>query len=246
MSAPIKPIAQLLAAALPTTRPGTVDALAEKAIVYQARAGEVITRQGERHLVGLVLEGFVALIRTTVEGRQTMPRIARAGQLCVLLPMGNRSAGADSVALSTSTVALWPSETIRRLANDDAKFALDTLDLVLEAFDAVVEGLDGLLHQNALRRVARVLHLYHPLFFGDEPVLTRAHLPILVGTSREMTGRVLRRLDTLGLVKRAGRNGLRLLDSAGLERLATAHQADSGPSHVRNKFLGNVGVTDAP
>jgi CRP-like cAMP-binding protein len=42
-------------------------------------------------------------------------------------------------------------------------------------------------------------------------LLSRAHLPSLVGTSREMTGRVLRELEREGTVARVGRTGLRLL-----------------------------------
>lgn len=226
---PSQPIdlAEALANAFPNSRPTTREVLSAQAQVRQANLGELLTRQGERRLAGLVLDGFVGLIRTTVDGRQLMPRLARARELFLLLPIGRRPAGSDAVALSVSRVALWPAETVRQLAAGDAGFAVDVLDQFAGAFDTVIDGLDGLLHQNALRRVARVLHLYHPLFFGDQAVLTRAHLPIIVGTSREMTGRVLRRLHAVGLVQRVGRDGLRLLDEAGLERLATEHQSDS-------------------
>ena len=51
-------------------------------------------------------------------------------------------------------------------------------------------------------------------------MLTRTQLPIMVGTSREMTGRVLRILESQGLVARVGRSRLRLLDPVGLARAA--------------------------
>jgi hypothetical protein len=73
-----------------------------------------------------------------------------------------------------------------------------------------------------------VLHEHTDLFFASPPVLTRTHLPILVGTSREMTGRVLRVLEARQLVARVGRNRLRLLDPAGL-----AAVADTDPERVR-------------
>jgi two-component system cell cycle sensor histidine kinase/response regulator CckA len=50
-------------------------------------------------------------------------------------------------------------------------------------------------------------------------VLTRAQLPLIVGTSREMTGRVLRTLEARGIVGRREAHGLVLLDPAGLEQL---------------------------
>ena len=82
--------------------------------------------------------------------------------------------------------------------------------------------MDGLLYQNALRRVARVLDQHAEIIFGDEAVVTRAYLPALVGTSREMTGRVLRQLEADGVVERIGRQRLRLLDAWGLARTAAA------------------------
>ena len=213
-------LAEALASAFPNSRPATREALNAQAFVRQVIVGEVVTRQGERQFGGLVLDGFIGMIRTTVDGRQLMPRLVRPSELFVLLPIGHRPAGADAVALSAGRVALWPAETIRQLAVVDSGFGVDLLDQVVGAFDAVIENVDGLLHQNSLRRVARVLRRYHQLFFGEEAVLTRAHLPILVGTSREMTGRVLRRLHSLGLVQSVGRDGLELLDEVGLERLA--------------------------
>ena len=64
-------------------------------------------------------------------------------------------------------------------------------------------------------------------------MVTRSYLPALVGTSREMTGRVLRQLEAEGVVERIGRGRLRLLDAAELTRTA-APSPDPG---ARNKFL---------
>ena len=62
-----------------------------------------------------------------------------------------------------------------------------------------------------------ILARHRELFFGEPAVLTRAHLPGLVGTSREMTGQVLRQLEREGTVARVGRTGLKLLRPDQLE-----------------------------
>jgi CRP-like cAMP-binding protein len=80
-----------------------------------------------------------------------------------------------------------------------------------------VERIEGFLHQDARGRVLRVLARHRELFFGDPAVLSRTHLPGLVGTSREMTGRVLRQLEREGTLERFGRTGLRLLRPDQLE-----------------------------
>jgi len=74
-----------------------------------------------------------------------------------------------------------------------------------------VERIEGFLHQDARLRVINILARHRELFFSDPPILTRAHLPGLVGTSREMTGHVLRQLEREGTVARVGRAGLKLL-----------------------------------
>jgi CRP-like cAMP-binding protein len=198
------------------------------AAVRRVRTGEVIISQGESSSLALVLEGHVAVRRTTMDGRQYMVRIVTRGQLSPVLPLAARSASADAVALTTSETAVWRADEMRSRAKMDAGLAVDILDDVLGSLDEVMGRLDGLLYQNALRRVARVLHEHTDLFFGSPPVLTRTHLPILVGTSREMTGRVLRVLEARQLVARAGRNRLCLLDPAGL-----AAAADTDPERVR-------------
>jgi CRP-like cAMP-binding protein len=118
------------------------------------------------------------------------------------------------------------------LAKTDAGLAIDLMDHILAAYQEVTSRLESLLYQDALRRVARVLHQHADLFFADEPVVTRRQLPLLVGTSREMTGRVLRVLESRGVVARVGRFQFRLLDPAGL---AAAAAAVEGPEERRRE-----------
>ena len=117
---------------------------------------------------------------------------------------------------------------MQALATRDAGFAVDLLEHVMSAFEEVVDRMDGLLYQNALRRVARILDQHADIIFGEEAVVTRAYLPALVGTSREMTGRVLRRLESEGVVQRVGRDRLRLLDASGLARTAAGSSSARG------------------
>lgn len=170
----------------------------------------------------------MALRRTTIDGRQLTPRIAQRGDLLGILALVGRGAPSDAVVLTTARTLNWSGPTIRSVAETDAGLALGLLAHVLASFEVVVERLDGLLYQDAVRRVARVLYEYRQMFFGDRPVLTRSELPTLVGTSREMTGRVVRALEQRGIVQRMGRHGLRLADLAGLEELALPSKAESG------------------
>jgi CRP-like cAMP-binding protein len=219
-SASTSALPEVLDEAFPHSRPDTRTILANGAGVRSFGVGETILRQGDESSLALVLNGHVAMRRTTIDGRQLIVRIVSRGQLAAILPLSARPAGADSVALTAGPVARWRGADVRSLANEDPGLAIDLIDHTLAIFEDVVSRFDGLLHHDALRRVARVLHLHADLFFTERPVLTRAHLPMLVGTSREMTGRVLRALEAKRLVARVGRDRLRLLDPVGLAEAA--------------------------
>lgn len=189
----------------------------------------------------LVLDGMVGFRRTTIDGREVIPRVAARAQLAPMMPIAGRAAVVEVVALSSAHVARWAAAELRALADDDAGFAVAVLDQVLLSFEAVVERLDGLLYQDASRRVARVLEQHAEILFGDDAPLTRAFLPALVGTSREMTGRVLRQLESEGVVARVGRDRLRLLDPARLTRTSTTSTTSTTRTGPRNKFLASRG-----
>lgn len=213
-------LTEVLAEAFPHSLPASREALASAAGVRVYRTGETILEQGDESWLALVLDGYVAIRRTTVDGRQLILRIVTRAELPEILPLAARPAAASVVALARSPAAVWRGDEPRSLAATDPGLALDILDHALASFDAVTGRVDSLLYQDALRRVARVLDVHAGLFFAARPVLTLAHLPTMVGTSREMTGRVLRILEARHVVARVGRHRLRLLDRAGLAAIA--------------------------
>ena len=183
-------------------------------------AGETILRQGDETSLALVIDGHVAMRRTTVEGRQLLVRIVERGKMAVILPLSARPAGADAIALTTGPIARWRGAELRSLATLDPGLGIDLLDQTLAAFEEVVARFDGLLYQDARRRVARAL-TSTPACSSASGRCSRGHTcRCSSGRSREMTSRVLRALESRGLVARVGRDRLRLLDPAGLAAAA--------------------------
>jgi CRP-like cAMP-binding protein len=213
-------LSSIIGEAFPHSRFDTQRALATAVRIRSFEPGHAILRQGDDTYLALVLDGLVAMHRTTLDGRELIVRIVPPGGLGSILPLDDRPAAADAVAVTAGSAALWRGGQVRSLAAADAGFSVDLLGHVLGIFEAVVGRLDGMLHQDARRRVARVLDLHADLFFGEGAALTRAYLPPMVGTSREMTGRVLRLLESQGILRRVGRDRLRLLDPAGLTAAA--------------------------
>ena len=211
--------ADIIERSFPRAQGGTLRSLID-APARRFDAGDTVVAQGDdRHTV-FVFNGHLGLRRMTVDGRELIPRVVSTGELAALLSIVSRPSAVEAVALSECHVALWSGRQIHALANGDTGFALDLLDHVLLAFEAIVGRLDGLRHQNSVRRVARVLEDHAKLVFGETATVPRTYLPALVGTSREMMGRVLRALESDGVVARDGRSRLKLLDPERLTRLA--------------------------
>jgi CRP-like cAMP-binding protein len=195
----------------------TIAKLLGTARTRTVQPGETIYAQGEPVPLTLILRGYGFARRTTASGQEIVSGVAPAGTLFGWSGINSAPSSVQFVALTVCEVAQWPGHEIRALVAADSAFGLVAIDSMAASLHETVERIEGFLHQDARRRVLRILARHRELFFTDPPVLTRAHLPGLVGTSREMTGRVLRQLEGEGTLKRFGRAGLRLLRPEQLE-----------------------------
>ena len=159
----------------------------------------------------IITEGHGAARRTTSTGKELLSGVARSGVLFGWSGLAAVPSSVELFALTDCTVAQWPGPDVRALAVADPELALAAIDSMAFSLHQTVERIEGFLHQDARLRVLRVLAQYRDLFFEEPVVLSRAHLPGLVGTSREMTGSVFRQLEREGTVVRVGRAGLKLL-----------------------------------
>jgi CRP-like cAMP-binding protein len=229
-----------VARAFPRCRPDTVQTLVSRADVRGFSAGHTILDQDERERTALVVDGHVGLRRTTADGRQVIPFIATRGQLVSLLPIVGRAATMETVALSPAHVAFWQGPALLELGSNDVGLALDLLGSVLLALEAIAERLEGLMYQDAVRRVARVLIQHGDILFGEPGQLSRAYLPAIVGTSHEMTARVLRKLESDGVVERVSNDWLRLLDPVRLAEMAVSGAGEAEHVHGGSDLEGDT------
>jgi CRP/FNR family cyclic AMP-dependent transcriptional regulator len=220
-------LGQLLARALPDAATETVETLVETARLRSVRSGEVIIHQGEMLPSTLVIRGHAVIRRTTSDAREHVLGIARPGSFVGHRGIAGRAASQDLVAITPAAVALWSGTEVRSLVRIDPGLALNVIDEMARLWGKNIEQVEGFMHQEARRRVLRVLATYADLFFSEPAVLPRTLLPGLVGTSREMTGRVLRSLEAEGVISRVGRRGLRLLAPGALEQAGDGRDAAS-------------------
>jgi CRP/FNR family cyclic AMP-dependent transcriptional regulator len=220
--APAASLLDLIVHVVPRASAETQQKLARTTNMRRAFADEVIISQGDPVQLTLVTKGYVSFRRTTAAGRELALGVVTRGRLFGFSSLAAAAAAADVVALTDAEFAVWPGRELRQMASADGGLALDIIDGMSGLVVDITERLDGFIHQNARERVLRVLARYADLFFGPSAVLSRRHLPSLVGTSREMTGRVIRDLEREGVIVRSGRSRLRLLSPVRLGDVAEA------------------------
>lgn len=208
---------ELLDRVLPGCRPDTIDRLVQTVRAQTLKPGERIYRQGDPVPLTIILKGYGAARRTTENGKELLSGVAPAGVLFGWSGLAAVPSSVELVALTECEIGQWRGGEVRVLAGADPGLALAAIDSMAWSLHQTVERIEGFLHQDARLRVVRILARHRDLFFADPPILTRAHLPGLVGTSREMTGHVLRQLEREGTVARVGRTGLKLLRPDQLE-----------------------------
>jgi CRP/FNR family transcriptional regulator, cyclic AMP receptor protein len=208
---------ELMMRSLPDCRAETITELIDIARLRSADPHETIYRQGDPVELTLVLDGHVAFRRTTEDGLQLTAGVAGPGVLFGFTSMTPVKSSVELVAVTPCRLAQWRGPELRALAERDPGLALHATDELAGSLHELLERVEGFMHQDSRRRVLRILARHRALFFSDPAVLTRAHLPSLVGTTREMTGKVLRQLEREGVIVREGRSGLRLLDPGRLD-----------------------------
>jgi CRP-like cAMP-binding protein len=226
----------IIAQQLPRCRPETWDELTALARISTFKRGERIYALGEPVPLTMILSGYGVARRTTATGLLLISGVARAGAPFGWSGLAGETSSIEMIAHTSCRVAQWSGLDVRPLAAGDPELALAAIDSMAASLHQTIEQIEGFLHQNARIRVLRILGRHRDLFFDDPAVLTRADLPGLVGTTREMTGRVLRQLEREGTIQRFGRFGLRLLRPEHLD--GDGLGARSAPGTDRGR-LGN-------
>jgi CRP-like cAMP-binding protein len=213
----LRAVRAVLAGTLLGCRADTIDRLTQTVKVRLVKPGGHIYRQGEPVPLTLILKGYGAARRTTVTGKQLVSGVVPSGMLFGWSGLASVPSSVELVALTECETGQWRGSEIRTLALADPPLAAAAIDSMAWSLHQTIERIEGFLHQDARFRVLRILAQHRNLFFGEPAVLTRSHLPGLVGTTREMTSRVLRQLEREGTVARTGRGGLKLLRPDQLE-----------------------------
>ncbi len=198
-----------------------VGRLARAAVWREYAAGEVVFLEGEPAVgLGLLVSGWIKVIKASPEGREQVLRFFGPGETFnEIAALSSRPNPATALALEP--VGLWvlPREAITRLLRDQPELALSLIDSLAQRMVDLVNLVADLSLRSVTGRLARLL-----LDEAREDVLarpgwhTQAELAARLGTVPDVIQRALRGLEGAGAIT-VQRHEIRLRDRAALEKL---------------------------
>jgi CRP-like cAMP-binding protein len=189
-------------------------ALAERAIERRLARGEVLFVAGEAASgLFVVVEGAIRAFRESIEGREQVIHVERAGSTIAEIPAFDEgSYPSTAAAEEDSTVLFIDANDVRRLCLDHPQIALAALKLLAGRLRKCAQLVEALSLHEVDQRLARLL-LAEARLQGRRQdaqltftlVLTNQQIAARIGTVREVVSRALNRLQQNGLIRVDGR-----------------------------------------
>ncbi len=189
--------------------------LLQTGIVKRFEPGEELLRTGQYiKFVPIVLEGSLKVLREDDSGREILLYFIRPGESCIMTLFAvrqNTPSMVRAVVDEPVELLLVPAETVHR----DLDNQRDWLNFVFGLFHQRYEELLGIVNDIAFNRVDdRLLDLLRTrsrLNQSHEVLATHQQLADDLGTAREVVSRLLKKLETEGVIE-IGRGRIRLLN----------------------------------
>lgn len=189
-------------------------ALASRAIEHRLARGQVLFVAGEEARgLYVIVEGAVRAFRESVDGREQIIHVERAGATIAEVPVFDEGPYPSTVAAEEdSTVLFIDKRDVRRLCVDHPQIALTALKLLAGRLRKCAELVEALSLREVDQRLARHLlaetqrrGVRDGSRLWVELVLTNQQIAARIGTVREVVSRALNRLQQNGLISVEGR-----------------------------------------
>jgi CRP/FNR family transcriptional regulator len=189
-------------------------ALADLAVEQRLARGEVLFIAGEEARgLYVIVEGAVRAFRESLDGREQVIHVERAGATVAEVPMFDDGAYPSTVAAEEDSVILFiDKRDVRNLCLSHPNIALAALKLLATRLRRCAELVEALSLHEVDQRLARLLldearsrgrRADKKLVF--DLVLTNQQIAARIGTVREVVSRALSRLQHNELIELSGR-----------------------------------------
>lgn len=203
-------------------------ALAELAVEQRLARSEVLFMAGdEARGLYVIVEGSVRAFRESIDGREQVIHVERAGTTFAEAPMFDDGAYPSTVAAEEDSVILFiDKRDVRNLCLSHPNIALAALKLMASRLRRCAELVEALSLHEVDQRLARLL-LEEARSRGErrdktivvELALTNQQISARIGTVREVVSRALSRLQQNELIAVSGRV-VTILDEEALKSFA--------------------------
>jgi CRP-like cAMP-binding protein len=212
----------ILRATFPRAQDRSIERLVATQAVLAAERGGGVGALFDGREIGLILSGQIATAQTAPDGRVSYLGVYGSGTLVGLPAVDGEGPSVDVEALDPVRLATWPADLIRDIAVQDTGLLLDVVDHLAYRVRFGLHLLERQTFAPARARLASFLIRNVELVFTPGSRLLRRQMAAMAGISQEMLGRILRRWEREGIVRRDRPSRLTLLDRARLEQEAAA------------------------
>jgi len=191
-----------------------LSALADRAVEQRLAPGEILFIAGEEARgLYVIVEGAVRAFRESVDGREQVIHVERAGATIAEVPMFDDGTYPSTVAAEEDSLILFiDKRDVRKLCLSHPNIALATLKLLATRLRRCAELVESLSLHEVDERLARLL-LDEARARGRragkeivlELVLTNQQIAARIGTVREVVSRAFSRLQQNELIVVNGR-----------------------------------------
>jgi CRP-like cAMP-binding protein len=174
--------------------------------------------------VYFVVSGAVKVFKTSIEGKEQILCLVRAGESFNDVPVLDGGPNIASAVAMTPTVLYGMTKTdIESLLREDPSVAMNMIKVLSKKVRHFVDLVEDLSFRDVTSRVAKLLLGYAADHGGDEegtprPRLTQQEMAAMVGTAREVVGRSLKTLEEEGAI-RMDRHRIVVVNKKALEQM---------------------------
>jgi CRP-like cAMP-binding protein len=189
-------------------------ALGERAVEQKLARGEILFTAGEEARgLFVIVEGALRAFRESLDGREQVIHVERAGATIAEVPMFDDGAYPSTVAAEEDSIVLFiDKRDVRNLCLSHPSIALAALKLLAGRLRRCAELVEALSLHEVDQRLARLLlsegrtrgrRVNNGVVF--ELLLTNQQIAARIGTVREVVSRALSRLQQNELIEVSGR-----------------------------------------
>ena len=163
--------------------------------------------------IPLVISGSIRVMRTDEEGREILLYYIRPGESCIMSFLGGLHQEASmirAVAEEDLEIYVIPIDQVQLLLRESPEWTDYVFRLYHKRFEELLDVVDALAFKHIDVRIMDYLEEKAALAGSRELNITHQHIAEDLGTARVVVSRILKQMETNGLVQ-LGRNKILLV-----------------------------------